>query len=166
MGSDWGAHYRLACRYFHSSFCRLRKGEHWTTSPGQHWWSCEAASELALACLPWIVLTLSSSFFLSKSFFCVFNHNISQCHNVLGLLVLNNTAWKHLFGPGDQQSHQDTSSENHKCFHAFFMSIDLSCAEIFHPVVQEDESDDHQEWLLWGPWMSAPNFTAIHRLVV
>lgn len=45
----------------------------------------------------------------------------------------------------DQQIHQDTSSENHKCFHAFFMSIDLSCAEIFHPVVQEDESDDHQE---------------------
>lgn len=26
-----------------------------------------------------------------------------------------------------------------------FLSIDLSCAEIFHPVVQEDESDDHQE---------------------
>lgn len=75
----------------------------------------------------------------------MFNHNISQCHDVLGHLVLNNTAWKHLFGPGDQQSHQDTSSENHKCFHAFFMSIDLSCAEIFHPVVQEDESDDHQE---------------------
>lgn len=45
----------------------------------------------------------------------------------------------------DQQSHQDTSSENHKCFHAFFMSIDLAGAEIFHPVVQEDESDDHQE---------------------
>lgn len=127
MGSDWGAHYRLACRYFHS-LEKNRTLDNISQSALMKLWSC--LSELALACLPWIVLTLSSSFFLSKSFFCVFNHNISQCHDVLGLLVLNNTAWKHLFGPGDQQSHQDTSSENHKCFHAFFVDRSFLCRDI------------------------------------